>query len=121
MMNEDFLHFIWQFQRFNHNNLFTTDGESLQILKAGTLNKYSGPDFFNGQVFIEDTKLAGNIEIHVKSSDWIKHKHHFDPSYDSIILHVVWKNDVDLKNRNGTAIPCLELKGRLTKVSARAI
>lgn len=114
-MNEEFLHFIWKTQQFNHHNLNVQSGEALQILRAGTLNQDAGPDFFNGQIVLAETRWAGNIEIHVKASDWLLHKHDDDPNYSNIILHVVWEEDLLLFFKNGTRIPTLELKGKVPR------
>lgn len=109
-MKEVFLFHIWQFQKFKTNGLKTTCGKSLTVLKAGNLQTQSGPDFFNAQIILDDQKWAGNIEIHVKSSDWYVHHHNQDDRYDSIILHVVWEHDVDVFRKNETSVPVLELK-----------
>ena len=93
MMREDFLHYIWKFQLFNSNDLFSQEGEIVQVLKPGVHNVNAGPDFFNGQVILDKTRWAGNIEIHLKSSDWKQHNHQHDDAYDKVILHVVWEND----------------------------
>lgn len=81
------------------------------VLKAGTHNSDSGPDFFNSLVKIGKTTWAGNVEIHVNSSDWFKHDHHSDPTYDSIILHVVFKNDATVFRKNNDPVPTLQLDG----------
>lgn len=114
-MEEKFLHYIWQFQLFNLQQLKTTVGEKLEIIKVGIHNKDAGPDFFNGQIRLSKTRWAGNIEIHLKSSDWYKHKHQNDLAYDKVILHVVWENDVDVFRENGEPIPTFELKGKVKK------
>lgn len=116
MMNEDFLHYIWKFQLFNHRDLQTTDGEKVEVIKSGLHNHDSGPDFFNGQVRIGETLWAGNIEIHLKSSDWFQHAHQKNRLYDKIILHLVWENDQVVKRENGDAIPTIELKGRVSRL-----
>lgn len=115
-MNEDFLHYIWKFQRFNKKNLKLTSGESIEIIQPGILNTDSGPDFFNGQIKLNSTKWAGNVEIHKHSSDWLKHKHQDDLAYDKVILHVVWIDDTPIKRLSGEVIPCIELKGLVSKV-----
>lgn len=114
-MNEDFLHYLWKSRQFNHKLLTTTEGESIDILHPGSGQPDAGPDFFNAQVRIDDTLWAGNIEIHIKSSDWLKHQHQKDPSYDKVILHVVWEHDKIIKRKNGVTIPTLELKGKVSR------
>lgn len=112
---EDFLHYVWQFKSFDFKALKTANGESLEIIQSGLLNKNSGPDFSNGKVKIGQTVWAGSIEIHIKSSDWLKHKHQIDASYENVILHVVFENDVEIKRIDGTVLPVLELKNRISK------
>ncbi len=115
-MKEKFLHFVWNFQLFQSQNLKTTEGPEIQIIQKGQWNtKDSGPDFFNSKIQIATTLWAGNIEIHLKSSDWDSHKHSQDEAYSNVILHVVFEHDKEiefLKNRN---IPTLELQNYIPK------
>jgi hypothetical protein len=111
-MSEDFLYFLWQFQYFNKDDLRTTSNESLQILSVGVRNTNSGPDFHHARVLIEGIEWAGNVEIHVKSSDWHLHTHTHDRAYDSVILHIVWENDGLINRPDGSTLPTLELKTR---------
>lgn len=113
-MTEEFLYYIWAYKLFN-NELFTSSKQRITILNPGNRNTNSGPDFFNAKIYIGDTLWAGNVEIHINSSDWFNHKHHLDKAYDSVILHVVYYNDDDVKRFNNTIIPCLELKGKFDK------
>jgi hypothetical protein len=108
-MTEDFLHFIWKYKLYNNKKLKLTDNTPIEILEHGFHNTDSGPDFFNARIKIGQTIWAGNIEIHVNSSDWYKHKHNIDKSYDNIILHVVYHHDRDIFRINGELIPTLEL------------
>ncbi len=109
-MKEDFLHYVWQYKKFDFSNLTTVSGESLTIVKSGQYLQKAGPDFFNAQITIDSQKWAGNIEIHIKSSDWYVHHHEKDENYDSIILHVVWENDAPIFRKDNSEIPVLELK-----------
>jgi len=111
-MTERLLQFIWQFQYLNKGELATLQGESLQIISPGQHNTNQGPDFLEGKVRIANTTWAGNIELHFKTSDWEKHKHHRDDNYNNVILHVVWEHDVSPQN----SIPVLELRGRVSKI-----
>lgn len=110
LVQENFLHYLWKFQFFTHKKLLTSNNKSIQIFKAGEHNLNSGPDFFNAKVSIDDQLWAGNVEIHVKSSDWYLHHHEKDSSYDNVILHVVWQHDIDIYRENNTVIPTLELQ-----------
>lgn len=95
-MTERLLQYIWQLQYFNSNDLITEEGETLQIIKPGTLNTNQGPDFIDAKIKIGNTVWAGSIEIHINSSEWKNHKHSGDKNYKNVILHVVWKNDAEL-------------------------
>ncbi len=109
-MKEDFLHHVWQFKKFDIANLKTTKRESIQILNSGQYLQLAGPDFFNAQLIIGNQKWAGNVEIHLKSSDWYVHNHEKDSNYDSVILHVVWEYDMPIFRKDNSEIPTLELK-----------
>ena len=109
-MKEDYLHHLWQHKKFAVTDLKTTTGESIQILNSGQYLQLAGPDFFNAQIIIGKQKWAGNVEIHLKSSDWYVHNHQKDANYDSVILHVVWEHDTPIFRKNNTEIPTLELK-----------
>jgi hypothetical protein len=110
---EDFLHYVWQFRSFNCIGLATTMGESLKIFSTGLHNKDAGPDFSNAKIQIGNTIWAGQVEIHLKSSDWIKHHHQNDGSYDNVILHVVLEHDEEIVRKDGSVLPVLVLKERI--------
>lgn len=109
-MKEDFLHYIWKHRLINKQALQTTDGFSIEVLSPGMENHDSGPDFTAASVRIDNTRWAGNVEIHVRSSQWYAHGHDKDDAYDNIILHVVYDCDTIVKKKNGEPIPHLELK-----------
>ncbi len=95
------------------------DGERLEIVNPGDRNYDSGPDFSQAKIKIGATLWAGQVEIHVKSSDWHVHKHHEDPAYSNVILHVVWSHDQDIQYPLGSIIPCIELKQRVEPAMLR--
>ncbi|MCX7550580.1 DUF2851 family protein [Xanthomarina sp. F2636L] len=109
-MQEDFIHYIWQHKKMAVINLKTTQHEGLEIVSVGQHNSNSGPDFFNAQLKIADQLWAGNVEIHIKSSDWFVHNHETDKAYDNVILHVVWDHDTEIFRKDNSIIPTLELK-----------
>jgi len=109
-MKEDFLHHIWKYKLFNTVNLKTVRDESIQLLNSGLHNLNSGPDFFNAKLRIDNQLWAGNVEIHIKSSDWYIHGHEKDKNYDTIILHVVWEHDAEVYRKDNSLIPVIELK-----------
>ncbi|MCC5944642.1 MAG: DUF2851 family protein [Bernardetiaceae bacterium] len=115
-MNENFLHYIWQHQYFDKENLRTTAGFPLQILTAGKHNTNAGADFSDARIDLDDAELCGDVEIHYKSSDWERHGHQHNEAYENVILHVVWEADKKIRHRDGSEIPMLELSKRV-KVS----
>jgi hypothetical protein len=114
-MREDFLHYVWQYKKFDFSNLTTVDGELLSILNYGNYLQQEGPDFFNDRIIIGSQKWAGNIEMHVKSSDWYLHNHEKDDNYDNVILHVVWEHNIPIFRKDNTEIPVLEIKKYIAK------
>lgn len=111
-MTEEFLYYIWKFRLFKSDVITTQQGEEIKIIKAGEHNRDAGPDFFNAKIKIGKTTWAGNVEIHVNSSDWEKHKHDKNKAYDNIILHVVYNADEEINRKNGESIPTVQLKNR---------
>lgn len=107
---EQLLHYIWRFKLYGSSTFVTTDGLPVEIIDNGMINTDAGPDFFNAKIRLNDKTWAGNIEIHKKSSDWTKHKHHTDPAYDSVILHVVEKWDAAVYSSKGQEIPQIVLE-----------
>lgn len=109
-MKEEFLHYIWRNKKFPSLNLYTQQNQSLKIISFGQENRHSGPDFENCRIRLDDTIWAGNIEIHVRSSEWYRHNHHEDDAYSNVILHVVFENDKEVTDKFDNQIPVLELK-----------
>lgn len=108
------MQYIWQHQLIDTTHLTTTDGRRVQVIDAGRLNTNAGPDFFNAKIRIDGCLWVGNIEIHYKASDWKRHNHHTDKSYDSVILHVVEVDDMSVKRTNGEIIPQLVMRAAPT-------
>lgn len=108
-MDEQFLHYIWKYQKFEQKKLKLTDNQTLKVFYPGNHNQDSGPDFEEARIKIDAIEWAGQVEIHVHSSDWNHHNHQHDPAYENVILHVVWAHDEEIQ-LNGVAIPTLELK-----------
>ncbi|MCD4678923.1 MAG: DUF2851 family protein [Bacteroidales bacterium] len=108
-MNEEFLYYLWKFRLFKQD-IKTCSGEGIKIISPGTQNLDSGPDFFNARISIGDTFWAGNVEIHINASDWFRHGHDNDPSYDNIILHVVYNCDAFIRRKNSELIPSFEIR-----------
>jgi hypothetical protein len=115
-MNERLLQFIWQFQYFSKQQLYTSQGELLYIERPGTWNHHQGPDFSEAVIRLGNTTWVGNVELHLISSDWHKHRHTTDHHYSNIILHVVWEEDEVLFDLNGNLIPTLVLQPLVPKL-----
>ncbi|MBA3648237.1 MAG: DUF2851 family protein [Chitinophagales bacterium] len=94
----------------NNSQLETTLHEPIQIISAGNYNKDAGPDFVNARVKIGETQWVGNVEIHIKASEWNLHHHQTDTAYDNVILHVVYENDSNIFRKDGSLIPCVQIK-----------
>ena len=107
---EGLLQYIWQHKLWLSEDMVTVDGRRVRVIDPGLLNTDAGPDFFNAKVEIDGHLWVGNVEIHVRASDWKRHGHDEDPAYDSVILHVVEKDDAPVHRINGELIPQVELK-----------
>ena len=114
IFTEDFLHYIWKFRLYNSDNLCLANGESVRVISPGLHHHHSGPDFQHAKIQIGQTLWAGNVEIHIKASDWNKHEHSKDQAYNNVILHVVYKNDLEIYNQEGAIIPVLVLNERIS-------
>lgn len=113
-MNESFLHYLWQHQAFNHQQLVTTSGEQVDILFQGFHNQNSGPDFLQARIRIGDVLWVGAVEIHIRASDFLAHRHQFDSAYGIVVLHVVWQGDCEIQLLDGYTIPMLVLNDRIS-------
>ncbi|GGF47406.1 DUF2851 family protein [Echinicola rosea] len=110
---EDFIHAVWKYQYFDKQGLTTVTDSVLEIKKIGFQNSHEGPDFSEAHIVIDQMDFFGNIEVHIRSSDWNVHGHESDKNYDSVILHVVWVHDTEVRRKDGTTIPTLALKGKI--------
>lgn len=108
-MQEAFLQFLWRYQKFKSPKLTTSSGESLQVLQPGFWNATAGPDFLHAKIRVGEVHWTGHVEVHRKSSDWWHHRHHEDPNYDAVVLHVVWEHDGLVFSPSGAPIPTLIL------------
>ncbi len=115
-LSEQLLQYIWLHRKYNSGELKTESGEPLQIIAPGNWNKNAGPDFLNGKIKVGNTILAGHIEIHIKTSDWIKHGHTGDEHYQNLILHVVYEADITQHKELPKNVPTLVLKERISRL-----
>lgn len=109
-MNEIFLCHIWDYQIFNHKNLKTRSNKSLSIIFPGKKNNNTGPDYTDAVVNIDGIEWHGKIEVHVLSSDWERHNHQNNIQYNNVVLHVVWKDDKEIRRSCGGTLDVLELE-----------
>lgn len=109
-MTEQFLQFIWKNKLFEQKTYAAHTGELVQIIHPGEQNFNAGPDFQCAKIRIADNLWAGNCEVHIKSSDWLKHHHQQDGAYDNVVLHVVLKNDTPVVVHSGRQIPTIEIE-----------
>ncbi len=109
IMKEDFLHFIWKHKLFKQDKLYSTTKETVEVISVGTHNSDAGADFLNAKIKIDGILWAGDVEIHLRASDWARHIHHEDKAYDTVILHVVLIDDVPVRRSNKQQIPTLIL------------
>lgn len=106
---ERLMQYVWQHRLLVQTDLVTVDGRRLSIIDPGRLNTDAGPDFFNAKVKIGEHLWAGDVEVHVRASDWHRHRHDGDKAYDSVVLHVVDRDDAQICRSNGEVIPQMRM------------
>jgi Protein of unknown function (DUF2851). len=107
-MTEEFLSFLWKYRLYDADCL-KVEGNKIQVLSTGELNRDSGPDFFNARLKMDDTIWAGNIEIHQKASDWNRHGHDKNAAFDNVVLHITGENDAPVYTSKGRHVPTIIL------------
>ncbi|MDQ1296776.1 MAG: hypothetical protein QG611_755, partial [Bacteroidota bacterium] len=108
-MKEEFLHYLWKYSLYDSEKLFDNEGNKIEVLHPGEYNRDSGPDFFNARLRIAGMEWAGNVEIHLRASDYDNHKHNLDPAFDNVLLHVVAEYDRKVFNSKGAEVLTAEL------------
>ncbi len=109
-MPELLLHYIWMRKAFLAFPQYTTDGRAVEVINVGTYNTDAGPDFFAATIRIGGVVWTGNVEMHIRASDWYRHRHQADKRYDSVVLHVVCKADKQVFASDGHPIAQCELR-----------
>ena len=109
-INEDFLHFLWKHHQLTGIVVTPVNGNNIKVLDPGIHNHDAGPDFFNAKIEIDGTVWAGNVELHINASDWIRHGHSDDTAYHSVILHIVYFNDCEITRPDGQVVPAATLR-----------
>lgn len=109
---EQLYQYIWKHKLWSQHHsqsaeseLLTVDGHKITVLYPGRHNSDAGPDFLGARIKIDDREWAGNVEIHVRASDWKRHGHSADPAYGNVILHVVGVDDLRIPDSKGGYIP----------------
>ncbi len=107
---ERLLQAVWHHQRLLADQLRTPDGRGVRILHPGFPNRSAGPDFHRAIIQLENAApQTGDIEIDLLASNWRTHRHHVNPAYAQVILHVVW----EAGSAAAAGMPVLPLKGCL--------
>ena len=106
---ERLLHYVWKHKMLPLKSLMTENGQEVEVIDPGLHNHDQGPDFFNAKIRLGGTLWAGNVEVHLRSSDWYRHGHDNDPAYNSVILHVVGEIDEEVRNAEGKTLPQVQL------------
>ncbi len=110
---EDLLQFIWEAGLYDATELRTTDGDRLEVIEAGRIQPNAGPDLNGAMVRIGGQTWAGNVEVHLRTSDWNLHGHQHDPAYNNVVLHTVYLHDGEARTTDGRCPPTVELRGRI--------
>lgn len=106
---EKLLHYVWKHRILPFKTLLTLDKRKVEVIDPGTYNPHQGPDFFNAKIKLNDTLWAGNVEVHLKASDWFRHNHHLDAAYNNTILHVVLDADKEAQTQDGRSPVTLQI------------
>ncbi len=104
------MQYVWKHRLWRSEDMVTNTGKKVRVVDPGLLNTDAGPDFFNAKIEIDGRMWVGNVEMHYRATDWKRHHHDSDKAYDSVILHVVAKDDAPVRRTNGELIPQLVLE-----------
>ena len=112
---------IWQGSLQSRTDLVTAENEPIEIIYPGRLNDDRGADLRDAVIATAQGLQKGDIEIHVKSSSWWTHRHHRDPVYNRVILHVVYWDDAakTIVLENGSRVPTLALHNYIGRPAER--
>ena len=102
---------MWQHHLLGRTDLVTEEGEPIKIIYPGRINDDRGADLLDAVIVTSQGLVKGDIEVHVKSSSWWAHRHHQDPIYNRVILHVVFWRDTEAATslQNGEIVSTLAL------------
>lgn len=113
---------IWQAARLPRE-MRTTDGRRIHVVYPGVWTHSDGPDFRDALIEMAGSLLRGNVELHLRPSDWKRHGHDTNPAYDTVILHVVYDNNHEspVEQPPNRSIPTLELRNYLASDASVAV
>lgn len=119
-VDESVIQQIWNEQLIDQSKLRTTSGLSIQVRHCGSWNRAEeGPDFHSAEIQIGDQVHHGDVEIHFRPSDWVRHRHHQDPNFKRVVLHVCLFLDKQCgstgQSTDSSRIPVLHLLPYLTQ------
>ncbi|MCS7076890.1 MAG: DUF2851 family protein [Bacteroidia bacterium] len=113
MISETLLSYLWKYKKFDTTQLFTEEDLPIEIIETGRTNPADGPDFLDARIRIQGYLWAGNIEIDISQQNWELHKHHLNPKYNNVILHIIFEDSKKISpiyRLDGTPVPTLNLK-----------
>lgn len=104
---------IWLKGAYDASRLMDCLGRPIQVLSPGKWNRLAGPDFQNANLLIGGEEIEGDVEIHFSQYDWERHRHHRNPNFDKVVLHVVYhplrENGKETLSYSGKRIPTAAL------------
>ncbi len=104
-----------------------SDGTTCQLRFPGRVGGPMGPDVRDAVLFFahsgklpaksictsnpDGKQVVGDIEFHIRSSDWFAHAHHTDARYNNVVLHVVLIFDdvTPIQRQDGITVPTCSL------------
>jgi hypothetical protein len=88
--SERHLQCVWFDPSFRPDPLHSSAGEEIAVEDPGRWNLEAGPDFLDATLMIgpERRRIRGDVELHVRPSDWHAHGHADDPAYSRVVAHV---------------------------------
>jgi len=93
VVTEHHVQAIWYDGALRPAPLHTTQDVPIEVLDPGEWNREAGPDFRHATIKVADRLMNGDVEIHLRPSDWRAHGHAHDPAYANVIAHVTWFGD----------------------------
>ena len=119
LIPEKLLHCLWYDPRWRPARFRTLDGRPVTVHSPGRWNVHPGPDFRQATLTIGDAqRRRGDVELHRFASGWTAHRHHVDPRYNGVILHVfLWndRKDQTVTRADGQSVPQMAMENFLPR------